>query len=317
MSDHVAERPGHDGDPALRSGDSDRIGQRRRASSSLWAACEALLSSDRRAMNRALDELAVAFGCEGVAIHALGPGGEYEPWCARGAWRAKPGELRACLSVPLRRGDEQVGTLDLVAPVGRGWSRDGYGLVRTAAGALGAALGTRLELERLRGEPGRDRITGLPDGGALRMRLAQELARARREAMPVSLVVFDLDHFGAVNRRYGARAGDRVLAEAALVLRLALRESDVVARMGGDQFGVMLPGADAQPARRGAERLAAALEEHRFERVGPLTASFGIATGPKHGVDALELMDQAEKALGLAKKNGRRRGQHAPAGGIH
>lgn len=317
MSDHAAERPETPGDATLRAGDPDRIGQRRRASASLWLACEALLSSDRRAMSRALDELATAFGCEGVALYAMGTNGELEPWCARGRWRPKPGELRACLSVPLRRGDEQVGTLDLVAPAGRGWNADRYGLVRTAAGALGAALGTRIELERLRGQPGRDAVTGLPDGGALRMRLSQELARSRRDAQPVSLVVLDLDHFAGINTKFGQKTGNQVLAEAALVLRLALRESDVVTRMGGDQFGILLPGADPQPARRVAERLARTLEEHHFERVGPITASLGIATAPREGADALELIDRAEQSLGLAKKNGRRRVHHAPPAGIH
>lgn len=317
MSDRAAERPGTEPDPPQRAGDGDRIGQRRRASSSLWAACEALLSSDRRAMQRALDDLAEAFECDGVALHVMGPGGELEPWCARGRWRQKPGELRACLTVPLRRGDEQVGTLDLVAPTGRAWNADRYGLVRTAAGALGAALGTRLELERLRDQPGRDPVTGLPDGATLRMRVAQELSRSRRDAQPVTLVMLDLDHFEGINTKYGRAAGDRVLAEAALVLRLALRESDVVARMGGDQYGILLPGTDPRPAAQVAERLARALEDHRFERVGRISASFGIATGPRGAGDTLELLDQAEKALGLAKKNGRRRVNSAPATGIH
>jgi diguanylate cyclase (GGDEF)-like protein len=108
-----------------------------------------------------------------------------------------------------------------------------------------------------------------------------------------------------------------VLSEAALVLRLALRESDVVARMGGDQFGVLLPGTEPQPGARVAERLARALEEHRFERVGRISASFGCATGPRGAAETLELLDQAEKALGLAKKGGRRRVSTAPAPRIY
>jgi diguanylate cyclase (GGDEF)-like protein len=314
MTDHASER---EHEHTQRAGDGDRIGQRRRASSSLWSACEALLSSDRRAMQRALDELATAFECDGVALHAMGPDGELEPWCARGRWQQRPGELRACLSIPLRRGEEQVGTLDLVAPPGRAWNADRYGLVRTAAGALGAALGTRIELERLREQPGRDPVTGLPDGAALRMRIAQELSRSRRDARPVTLVVLDLDHFGALNTRFGRTTGDQVLAETALVLRIALREADVLARMGGDQFGILLPDTEPLPASRVAERLARTLEEHRFERVGRISASCGVATGPRAAADPLELMDQAEKALGLAKKNGRRRVSGAPATGIH
>lgn len=314
MTDHASE---HQHEDIPRAGDGDRIGQRRRASSSLWSACEALLSSDRRAMQRALDELAAAFACDGVALHAMGPDGELEPWCARGRWQQRPGELRACLSIPLKRGEEQVGTLDLVAPPGRAWNADRYGLVRTAAGALGAALGTRIELERLREQPGRDPVTGLPDGATLRMRIAQELSRSRRDARPVTLVVLDLDHFGALNARYGRAAGDQVLAEAALVLRIALREADVLARMGGDQFGILLPDTETLPASRVAERLTRTLEEHRFERVGRISASCGVASGPRAAADPLELMDQAEKALGLAKKNGRRRVSGVPATGIH
>jgi diguanylate cyclase (GGDEF)-like protein len=290
-----------------RSGDADARGRRRRASHSLWAACEALLSSEPRAMARALDALALAFDCEGVAIHALSPGGTLDPLCARGEWRLRPGDLRACLSVPLVRGDEPIGNLDLVAGPGARWSALQLGLVRTAAGALGAALGARLELQRLRQAPGRDPVTGLPDAAMFKGRLGEELARALRQAGPVGLVMIDLDHFGALDAKYGRAAGDRVLAEAALVLRLTLRESDVVGRMGGDQFAVLLPDTDLVPARRVAERLVRALESHRFERVGTITSSAGVVCAPRHGGDTLTLLDAADRALGLAKKAGRRR----------
>ena len=316
MSDHAADLPGSVGD-AQRAGDASGVGSRRRASRSLWSACEALLSSDGKAMQRALDDLAAAFDCDGVALWALGASGTLEPWCARGEWTQKPGDLRACLSVPLVRGEEAVGTLELIARAQRGWSAAQFGLVRTAAGALGAALGARLELQRLRHQPGRDAVTGLPDGAALRARLAEELQRARRSAQPLGLVMLDLDHFDAVQRRVGRPTAERVLAEVALVLRLALRESDVVARMAGDQFAVILPETEPIPARRVAERLGRALEEHRFERVGPLTASCGVATSPQQGSEALELMDQAERALGLAKKDGRRRVSSAASARRH
>jgi diguanylate cyclase (GGDEF)-like protein len=291
--------------------------ERRRASRSLWNACEALLSApDQRSIRRALEGLRQAFDCDGVAIHAVSPSGAIEPWCARGAWRTTAGDLRDCMSVPLFRAEERVGTLDLQGRAGQRWQPGRLALIRTAAGALGAALGARLELERLRHQPGRDPVTGLADAQAFHARLAQELARARRHGLPLALVMLDLDHFAALNTRYGRNVGDGVLAETALLLKLALRETDVLSRLGGDTFGVLLPETDQGPAVRCADRVRRTLEEHPFARVGRLTASAGVAAGPRDGVEAVELVHQADQALTLAKKSGRRRvlaGTHAHA----
>jgi diguanylate cyclase (GGDEF)-like protein len=282
--------------------------ERRRASRSLWAACEALLSApDPRALNRALDQLGAAFECDGVALYAVGPTGTLEPWCARGDWRQTPGDLRDCMSVPLFRNEQRVGTLDLQARAGQRWRPAQMALIRTAAGALGAALGARVELESLRRQPGRDPVTGLPDATTFHGRVEEELSRARRHGLPVSVVLVDLDHFGALNARFGRHVGDAALAEVALLLRLQLRDTDIVARLGGDSFGVLLPETDAAPALRCANRVTRALEEHAFARVGRLTASAGVAAGPLDGVEALELLEQADRSLGLAKKSGRRR----------
>jgi len=283
--------------------------ERRRASRSLWAACEALLGAEAepRAVNRALDALRQAFGCDGVALHALAPGGAIEPCCARGEWRNAPGDLRDCVSVPLFRGAERVGTLDLMARHGLHWRPAQIGLIRTASGALGAALGVRLELQRLRHQPGRDPVTGLPDARAFQARLTEELGRARRHGLPLAVVMVDLDRFSALNARYGRGVGDAVLAEAALLLKLTLRESDVLARLGGDRYGVVLPESDAPAALRCAERVRRGLEEHRFARVGRISASAGVASSPRHGMEPAELMNQLDHALSIAKKSGRRR----------
>jgi diguanylate cyclase (GGDEF)-like protein len=302
--------PASAGDVQIRARDSENaLHERRRASRSLWEACESILGAqaDPRALGRALDALREAFECDGAALHALSPGGKLEPWCARGEWQARPGDLRDCLAVPLFRGEERVGTLDLRARAGQRWLPAHLGLVRTASGALGAALGARLELDRLRSAPGRDRVTGLPDAAAFRERLNECLAHARRHALPLGLVILDFDHFAAVNRRYGRAAGDAVLREAALLLKFTLRESDIVARLGGDSFGALLPETDAAPAARAADRVRRALEEHRFARVGQLSSSAGVAASPRDGIDSLVLIDRADRALSLAKKAGRRR----------
>jgi len=283
--------------------------ERRRASRSLWAACEALLggSVDPRALQRAMVSLRAAFDCDAVALHALAGSGAIEPWIACGTWRSAPGDLRDCVSVPLFRGSERVGTLDLKARPGRRWRPAQLGLVRTASGALGAAVGARLELQRLRHQPGRDPVTGLPDARAFQTRLTEELARSRRHGLPLGALLVDIDRFAALNARYGREVGDAVLAEAALFLKLLVRESDVLARLPGDRFAVILPETDASAAMRCADRLRRALEEHRFARVGRLSASAAVACGPRDGLEPLELMNQLDLALSVAKKSGRRR----------
>lgn len=281
---------------------------RRRASRSLWSACEVLLAAaEPRSLARALDQLVEAFDCDGVALHIVGASGELEPWCARGTWKTTAGDLRGCLSVPLHRGNERVGALDLLARAGTPFRPSQMSLIRTAAGAIGAALGARLELQRLRSMPGRDPLTGLPDARAFQGLLESEISRARRHGVPLGLALVDLDHFGALNARYGRPAGDGVLSEAALVLRLALRESDVLARVGDDQFGVLLPETGLAPAHRCGERLRHALEEHRFARVGRVSASIGVTASPRGGVEGVELLASGDQALALAKKSGRRR----------
>jgi diguanylate cyclase (GGDEF)-like protein len=298
-----AERRRHDAPEETRG-----PAERRRASRSLWEACEAFLSPAEPAlMNHALDSLRAAFDCDGVALHALGPSGGIEPWVARGAWRTRAGDLRDCVTVPLMRGPERVGSLELLARAGHSWDPAQLTLMRTAAGALGAALGARLELERLRRQPGRDPVTGLPDAHAFHHRFAEELARSRRHGVPLAVLEVDLDHFGALNARHGRAAGDAVLSETALVLKLQLRESDVLSRLGGDAFAMVLPETDAGPALRCADRIRRAIEEHRFARVGRISVSAGVASCPRDGVEPLELLNCAEQALGIAKKSGRRR----------
>lgn len=308
--------------PAVRGSDAAGPGEgqeRRRASRALWLACEALLAvpAEPEALDRALAALQEAFECDGVALHAIGPAGHVEPWCASGAWDTRAGDLRDCVTVPLFRGAERTGALDLKARPGQRWRPAQLGLVRTASGALGAALGARLELERLRHQPGRDAVTGLPDARAFHLRLVEELARARRHGPPLAVVRLELDHAEGLARRYGQEVADAVLAESALVLRIALREGDVVTRLEGGQFALVLPETDAGPALRCADRVRRTLEEHRFARVGHVSVTAGVATCPQDGVEAVELLEGAERALAIARKSGRRRVSGAPAAHTH
>ena len=283
--------------------------ERRRASRSLWQACETLLSAwaDPRALGRALETLRRAFDCDGVALHARGPEGVIEPWCARGQWQTRPGDLRDCISMRLQSRGDTLGTLELLGRPGQRWTPAQLGLVRTASGALGAALGARFELDQLRHQPGRDPATGLPDERAFNLRLTEELSRARRHGLPLAVAHVEVDHFGALRERYGREVADAALAEASLVLKLALRDSDVLARLAGGRFAALLPETQSTPAVRCADRLRRTLEDHRFARVGRVSATAAVATSPRDGLETVEVLEAVSRALVVARKSGRRR----------
>jgi two-component system cell cycle response regulator len=155
-----------------------------------------------------------------------------------------------------------------------------------------------------------DGLTGLANRRAAEETLAVELARAIRFGSPLTLVMADLDGFKAVNDRFGHPAGDLVLREFAGVLEESLREIDLAARWGGEEFCLVLPGTDAAGASRLAERLRIALQERAIltpeGAAVSVTASFGVAEYPPLStVD--ELVAAADAALYEAKRAGRNR----------
>jgi diguanylate cyclase (GGDEF)-like protein/PAS domain S-box-containing protein len=152
-----------------------------------------------------------------------------------------------------------------------------------------------------------DGLTGLPNRTLLRDRLQQAILGARRDNASLALLIMDLDRFKDVNDTLGHHAGDELLQQVAARLRSALRASDTVARMGGDEFGIILPTAgDASAASRVAEQLVHALEQP-FMLAGQsisIGASIGIALSSEHGTDAKTLLRHADAAMYVAKRGG-------------
>ena len=146
----------------------------------------------------------------------------------------------------------------------------------------------------------RDDLTGLLNRGALEERAALELARARRDGTPVSLIVLDIDGFKAFNDGLGHPAGDQLLRAVADGLRLQTRQVDAMARLGGDEFGVLLPGAAIGDAVLVAERLR---EAARIEGGAWATLSLGVAEGDGSG-DFEHLWHEADAAMYEAKRAG-------------
>ncbi len=158
----------------------------------------------------------------------------------------------------------------------------------------------------------KDHLTGLPNRRRFDEVLAQELARARRAGLPLSLLMLDVDLFKPFNDNYGHLAGDECLRRLAGIFSQVVRPGDLVCRYGGEEFSVILPGALAEEARRVAERLreqvAQAGLEHAYAPLGRVTVSLGGACRPA-GAEwpAAALTDAADRARYAAKQGGRNR----------
>jgi len=153
-----------------------------------------------------------------------------------------------------------------------------------------------------------DPLTGLHNRRAFQARLAEEIARAHRSGSPLALLMVDLDRFKALNDRYGHPAGDAALRSVAAVLKHELRAVDLPARLGGEEFGVLLPDSHSQAALMAAERLRAAIAACPIVYQAAtltVTASIGAAWYPSHADTGEGLLRAADRALYQAKRAGR------------
>jgi diguanylate cyclase (GGDEF)-like protein len=161
-----------------------------------------------------------------------------------------------------------------------------------------------LKLER---ESQEDALTGLANRRGFNERLAAEVEVAHAAGQPLSVAIADLDHFKKINDRLGHMVGDKALSEIALLMRRACRPSDLVARIGGEEFALVLPGMSREGGLDFCERLRRAVEEHPWSRIHPqlkVTLSIGLAEGD--GTGAMEeLVQTADEKMYRAKSAGR------------
>ncbi|MCB1838513.1 MAG: GGDEF domain-containing protein, partial [Alcanivoracaceae bacterium] len=131
-----------------------------------------------------------------------------------------------------------------------------------------------------------------------------------RDGQPAAVCVLDLDEFKAVNDRFGHATGDQVLCAVARRLRTAVRQDDTIARIGGEEFGWIMPNAEVADAVRAAERARAIICGTPIASVGQITASFGVSFSDGTGTEPQVMFRRADQALYQAKRHGRNRVHH-------
>jgi diguanylate cyclase (GGDEF)-like protein len=233
-------------------------------------------------------------------------------------------DLRSCALLPLRRNGELIGCLNLgsVDPT-RFTRHHAVDFLRHLGDVAAVCLENAVNRSRLVRSGITDVLTGLYNRRYLQHRLADELARARRDRRPLACVLVDVDYFKRVNDRWGHPAGDRVLECVAQLIREECRDSDVAVRFGGEEFALLLPGADQEEAAGVAERLRQAVAEAPVPLPNGselhLTISAGVAAIlPGRSAGDLKslgdgLIAEADVQLYRAKSEGRNRVRVAAA----
>lgn len=215
-------------------------------------------------------------------------------------------ETRSILCAPLVSRGRTIGVLEIINKLGGRFSRHDLALVLTLVEPCAIAIENAILFQRTEQLTITDDLTRLFNSRYLNLYLGREIKRCKRHGIPLSVIFLDLDGFKGINDQFGHLAGSGMLTEVGTVLALGVRESDILARYGGDEFVVVLPETPSSGALVIAERLRRAIEEHRFlEPQGVsarISASFGISTYPDHALSPEGLIQKADQAMYRVKE---------------
>ena len=212
----------------------------------------------------------------------------------------RPG-IRAAVSLPLKYRDELLGVLSLESRNAFAFSQQDVLTLRTLADQLAITLHNARAYQVALEQAITDGLTGLKTHRYFMEALDREWRLSTRSGQVFSVIMMDLDGFKQVNDRHGHLEGDKVLSAVANLLNDRVRQSNVVARYGGDEFAIMLPETRTDQAEVLAERLRASIESDGYLAAHGVTASFGIATFPVHGPTQEEILRVADSGMYLAK----------------
>ena len=211
--------------------------------------------------------------------------------------------LNSALAVPLQSARETVGVLMVCRRGFDAFHKDSLRVLLAVGEKLGTFIENALKYEQAAASASTDFLTGLPNARSLNLQLESELARSQRQSTALTVLVADLDGFKDVNDRYGHLEGDAVLRAIAGVLRDNCREYDFVARMGGDEFVVLLPGMAEADVVAKIVQLNKAVGEagRRVVADSKLGLSIGQARYPVDGRTAEQLLAEADQRMYAAK----------------
>lgn len=213
-------------------------------------------------------------------------------------------DAKSVLCIPIAYGDTTLGVLNVESRREKAFLQQEVLILRTLADLLATALHNALIFQKMQQQSITDGLTGLKTRRFFLEGLQSEWKRASRNGRPFSIVLADLDNFKEVNDTMGHLEGDLVLARVARVLEQRCRQTNVVARYGGDEFVILMPETGQEQAQLMAERLRNWVASDPMLSEKRITASFGLATYPVHGTVAEEILRVADAGMYVSKRSG-------------
>jgi diguanylate cyclase (GGDEF)-like protein len=261
-------------------------------------------------------EIGIGVGSCGTAA-AMGKRVVVEDIQTHKYWRAytelaQKAELRSCWSEPILSSRKKVlGTFAIYHAEPLGPKSEDFERITFAANLAAVAIENRQVHNELERQAHSDYLTGLYNRRRFLEIAEKELARTIRYHSNLSILMLDVDHFKLVNDTYGHKVGDLVLQRLSAVCRATLRDVDIIGRIGGEEFAVLLPETGCEQAMEAAERLRDAIATAKVALNDGLplhfTVSLGVATFTESGTNIDMLLNQADQALYQAKNTGRNR----------
>lgn len=219
--------------------------------------------------------------------------------------------IHSIVCLPLAIEQQRLGVIYFFRGEGQDFSFEDIELIRTFAYLAARAIQNARLHERTVDLAETDALTGLYNRRKLEQRLREEIQRAQRSTRPLALLLLDIDYFKRINDRHGHATGDSVLKAVAEIFRREVRDVDLVARTGGEEFMFLLPETGGERAQRVAERIRQALADKPVTTADgeplKITASIGIACYPVNANSTEALIANADRALYAAKQGGRNR----------
>jgi diguanylate cyclase (GGDEF)-like protein len=211
---------------------------------------------------------------------------------------------RSVLCIPITYGDTLLGVLNVESEQERTFSEEDRLVMNTLADLLATALHNSFVFQKLQQQSITDGLTSIKTRRFFWEALSGEWKRASRSGRPFSVVLIDLDKFKEVNDTFGHMEGDLVLARVGRLLEQKCRQSNVVARYGGDEFVILMPETGVEQAQILAERLRLWLATDPMLSEHKITGSFGVASFPVHGLSAEDIIRVADSGMYVSKKAG-------------